>query len=153
MERQMAEQQVVEPVVEPKKAKKPEEKPPEPLSEQQVTDTYLEKRAKGHETDLPVPEPTIKPATEVAAPEEPTVDAYLAERSERKRKERGGKQAKIDELTRKNAELEEKAKAAETAKAVEPAKPKEEPAKVDAPTPEPAKAVEAPKAKPKMNEF
>lgn len=137
----------------PKAAAPPVEapKPPEPPpTEEQITEQYLEKRAKGETENLPVPPPAIKeekPA-DVAVPEQQTVDAYLAERQERKRKERGGKQARIDELTREKAELEERAKAAE-AKAAEAAKPKEEPK----PAVEPPKPVEAPKAKPKMNEF
>lgn len=108
--------------------KPPAEPPKEPPTEQQVTEQYLEKRAKGETDNLPVPEPQIKeekPA-DVAVPEQQTVDAYLAERAERVRKQRGGKQAKIDELTREKAELEARAKAAEEAKAALEAKnPKE----------------------------
>lgn len=121
-------------------------------SEQQVTEAYLEKRAKGETENLPTPEPVIKAAV-VEEEKSTDTDAYIAERSERKRKERGGKAARIDELTREKAELakekaeaEAKLKAAEEAKAKLEAKPKEEPKA------EPKPEV-TPKAKPKMNEF
>ncbi len=149
-----------------------------PLSEQEITDTYLEKRMDGEVDNLPVPPPTI--AETIAPPSEPApevpdtpetkeiaaVDSYLEERKERKdvkRKARGGKQTKIDEridqLTKEKAAAEEKAAALEAEKAHTPIPPgtvSEQVAKV-----EEAKAVaeatpivtSEPKPRPRMNEF
>lgn len=130
-----------------------------PPSEHEITEQYIEKRAKGETADLPVPPPTVPPLKEeLPFPEEQKqTDAYITERAERERKKRGGKQARIDELTKAKAELE--AKNAELAKQAEAAKaepPKIEEPKVEAKPPEtpvvPA-VVETPKSKPKMNEF
>jgi hypothetical protein len=141
---------------------KPAEPAPPQLTEQQITEQYLEKRKKGETADLPVPPPTIPEVTEqppeVTVPEPQTVEAYLAEREQRERKKRGGKQARIDELTKEKAELEAKnaelAKKAEEAAKIEPPKP--------APTTEvppqatkevPTAPVVAPKAAPKIADY
>lgn len=150
--------------------------PAVPLSEQEITETYIEQRLEGKTDDLPVPPPGIPevkpeppklvdetpPAPEVAAVQE--TDSYLDKRKERKdvkRKQRGGVggvQARIDLLTkeaeeakRAKAELEEKIKAQvkELATPVEPAKVEEK-------QPEDAPAVETPatsKPFPRRNEF
>lgn len=143
---------VVEPVV-------------EALTEEQTTEAYLEQRAEGKTTDLPVPPPTIpevipapavEPAKEIpVTPEmadQQAVDAYLEERKERKDQKRqkraglGGRQAKIDQLTKEKAELEERAKVAEAAKVAAPAESVKEVPVVEASKPEVT-------AKPKMADF
>lgn len=147
-----------------------------PLSEQEITNAYLEKRMDGEVDDLPVPPPTIPevipppPVPQEAPPLTPEIaaiqetDTYIEGRKERKdvkRKARGGKQTKIDEridqLTKEKAAAEEKAAALEAEKAhtpipvatTEPAKAAVEPPKE---TVQPALAI-AGKPKPRMNEF
>ena len=155
---------VVEPVVEAPKAEvKAEEPKPTP---EQVDEAYLEARKEGKTADLPVIEPTIKeevrPPVDVAPPDAPSpseTDQYLEQREQarqekRKRKARGGEQARIDELTKKAADLErEKDELAK--KVAEAAKPKEsEPVKaVEAPKAEEKPPVAVPKQQPRMNEF
>lgn len=53
------------------------------------------------------PTPVEKP-DEAPDPERVETDAYIAERKERKRKERGGAQVRIDQLVKEKAELEKK---------------------------------------------
>jgi hypothetical protein len=160
---------VVEPVVHP-----PSTTPDVPLSEQEITEQYLEKRKDGEVDNLPVPPPTIAdapppvppvvdetpPPPEVKAIQE--TDTYIEQRQERKdvkRKARGGKQVRIDEridqLTKEAAEAktareEAEKKLAEAAKVVPPI----EPAKAAV---EPPKVADQPKTegkpKPRMNEF
>jgi hypothetical protein len=144
------------------------------VKERQDTDAYIAERAKERnaeptpvviETTKPatpeelaaaIPEPLKgKPAEEIKAildnaipPEmvdRQAVDAYINERNGKKRRERGGKQVKIEQLTREKHEAEEKA--AELAKQVEAAKA------VPPPVVETPPAAEAPKTQPKMNEF
>lgn len=121
-------------------------------TEEQITETYIEQRKEGKTEDLPVPPPAIPEAKteDVTIPEQQTVDAYLAERGERERKRRGGKQARIDELTKEKAELEERV-ATEAKKAEEATKAVEE-AKKLIPVPE-TKVPEALKGAPKMEDF
>lgn len=141
-----------------------------PPSEQQITDEYIEKRLEGKTDDLPIPPPTIPetikpPVAAEPVPEAPEVaeikatDGYIEERKVERERKRGGKQARIDLLTKEKKELEEKLAAATPAPAVEP--PKEQPAKVEPAKVEPAKIeppVEPkprgiPKARPAMNDY
>ena len=122
------------------------EVPPE-VKERQETDAYIEQRKK--EREAPPPEVKIETTTPAVEPAKPAAevvkevveevtDDYIRRRNfdaKAKRKNRGGVQARIDELTKKTAELEAKVE-----------KPPE-PAKVEAPV-VPA-VVEVPKAEPK----
>jgi hypothetical protein len=155
-------------------------KPPaptsEPLTEDQTTEAYIEARREGKTTDLPVSPPTIAETIKPPAPPEPAAptqeaievaqtDTYLEERKKEREHKRGGKQARIDKLTKEKAELEAKLASAPATPAPtpEPAKPAAEavaaPAPTAAPTPTPAavppetKPIEVPKAKPRMNEY
>lgn len=134
------------------------EVPPE-VKERQETDAYIAEREKAKE--LPPPKVEIETTTPEQAAEPPkveevvltpeqietnAVDAYLRERDydrKQKRKNRGGVQARIDELTKETAKLKE---VVEATKSV-----------VEAPKPAETKAiepvVEAPKAAPKMAEY
>src|SRR5580692_5728544 len=147
---------------------------PVPLSEQEITEQYLDKRRDGVTDDLPVPPPTIPEV--IPAPPEPTepppptpeveaiqkTDTYIDERKDRKdvkRKARGGKQTKIDEridqLTKAAAEAEAKAAALEAEKAHAPIQPgtiKEE-TPVETKAPEVPTPYSEPKPRPRMNEF
>jgi hypothetical protein len=156
---------------------------PEPLTEEQITETYLEARREGKVDDLPIPPPTIREAP----PEPPklidetpippdvaemrVVDEYIETRKGEKeakaakRKQRagiGGKQARIDQITREKAELEAKAtdleaKLATIAATAAPpvtATPEGTPATAVAATPEPVTPpVATPKQRPRMNEY
>jgi len=147
---------------------------PQEVKERQETDAYIAERAKERnappppvviETTKPatpeelaaaIPEPLKgKPAEEIKAildnaipPEmvdRQAVDAYITERDKsKKRKARGGAQARIDELTKEKADAEAKAAQLEqekTALAAKAAEVKTEP------------VVELPKAQPKMADY
>jgi hypothetical protein len=152
------------------------------VKERQETDAYIAERQKEKnappppvviETTKPatpeelaavIPEPLkgksaeeIKAVLDNAIPPEmvdrQAVDAYITEREKgKRRKNRGGTQARIDELTAQKAEAE--AKAAEAVKAAEEVKKAATPAPIPKPPePEPPKPVETPKAAPKMSEY
>jgi len=132
-------------------------------TEQEITDTYIEKRLAGETTDLPVPPPTVE---ETIKPPEPepvvetpqmkdvmAVDRFL---EERKANRRGGKQARIDQLTREKAELESAKKELEEKAKTSPEAPKEEPKPPEVVVPpvvEAAKPTEVPKERPKLEDF
>jgi hypothetical protein len=146
------------------------------VKERQETDAYIAERAKERnappppvivETTKPatpeelaaaIPEPLkgksaeeIKAVLDNAIPPEmvdrQAVDAYITERDKtKKRKNRGGAQARIDELTKEKADAEAKAATLEKEKTELAAKaPETKP--VETPS------VETPKTQPKMNEF
>jgi hypothetical protein len=143
-------------------ALKPVEEPK--LTPEQVTEAYLEARMEGKTADLPFVEPTIKEEVKSAVVEAPPeapppsdTDQYLEQRQQvkeekRKRKARGGEQARIDELTKKAADLE-RANEELTKKAAEVIKPPV------AETPKPAIVEETkpvaviPKQQPRINEY
>jgi len=106
------------------------------------------------------PAPVVEPpaTTEPQAQPEPgsdadrqAVDAYLTVRDEKKKRERGGKQARIDQLTREKHEAEEKAAKAEADAKVAQLKAEELAKKVPAEAPKPAST--EPKPRPKMAEY
>jgi len=117
-------------------------------------------------TPVIVPEPVAAPApvvevpstTEPAKAPEPgsdadrqAVDAYLTVRDEKKKRERGGKQARIDQLTREKHEAEEKAAKAETEAKEAKLKAEELAKKVPVEAPKPSST--EPKPRPKMADF
>lgn len=164
-------------VVEPPK---PPEVEPE-VKERQETDAYIEQRQKEKNAPPPpVVVETTKPATPeelAAALPEPlkgksadeikavldnaippemvdrqAVDAYIAERDKaKKRKNRGGTQARIDELTREKADAEQKA--ADALKLADEAKKKAETPPVEVPKPAETPKIETPKEAPKMSAY
>lgn len=136
------------------------EQPVIPPTEEQITETYIEARREGKTSDLPIPPPTIPEIVKPAVASEPApdtpetveikaTDTYLEERKAERARKRGGRQAKIEALTKEKHELEEKLAAVP---AVEPPKV-EEPAKVEEKPV--AAAVEPPKPteRPKMENF
>jgi hypothetical protein len=128
------------------------EVPPE-VKERQEVDAYIEKRKE--EKSAPPPEVKVETTTPEPPPEtaeavkeavEDATDDYIRRRnyeSKQKRKPRGGVQAKIDELTKKTAELE--------AKVAEP--PKVETPTVVPPVVEAPKPAETAKEAPKMADY
>jgi hypothetical protein len=149
-------------VADPPKAAEPAKPAEEPkLTSDQVTEAYLEARREGKTADLPFAEPTIKeevkPAVVEAPPDAPPpseTDQYLEKRQQvkeekRKRKARGGEQARIDELTKKAADLE-RANEELVKKASEVKPPVAEPPK---PVDETKPAVVIPKQQPRINEY
>lgn len=126
-------------------------KPPE-LTEQEITDAYVEARLEGKSEDLPVPPPTIaetKPAeTPPVVEETPQVKDIQATNDyieERKRKKRGGAQARIDELTKEKERIaKEKEELEAKVAAATPAPVVEEPKKEEPPPAEPPKEPEKP---------
>jgi hypothetical protein len=145
-------------VEKPKEEVKPEVPPP---TEQESTDAYIEARREGKE-ELPIPPPTVQEAIAppvVSEPPPPTAeetkiqetDAYLETRKAERERKRGGKQAKIEQLTKEKHELEEKLAAEQKAKEATPPTPVPEPEKPAPSAPPPAVVV--PKARPKINEY
>jgi hypothetical protein len=149
------------------------------VKERQETDAYLEQRAKERNAPPPpvvidttkpatpeelaaaIPEPLkgksaeeIKAVLDQAIPPEmvdrQAVDAYIAEREHSRRKQRGGKQAKIEQLTKEKHEAEEKAAQLEKEKTELAAKAAEKPAEVQKAA---DTVVEVPKAQPKMADY
>lgn len=128
-------------------------------TEQETTESYIEQRREGKTEDLPVPPPTIPevipppPVPEqVEAPkhtDQQAVDAYLEQRRGEKERKRGGKQARIDELTKQKAELEAKVAAAVPV----PEAPKAEVVSPPVVVPPVTAPVEVPKSRPKMDQF
>lgn len=115
--------------------------------------------------DKPVETPV---AVEAPDPERVETDAYIAERKERKRKERGGAQVRIDQLVKEKAELEKKLETKPVTEIPKPAEPPVVPPvaavppvatpvvpPVAAPVAEPAKPAEPPKEdlRPKPADF
>jgi hypothetical protein len=106
------------------------------------------------------PAPVVEPpaTTEPAKEPEPgsdadrqAVDAYLTVRDEKKKHERGGKQAKIEQLTKEKAELEARAKDAEAKALAAQQKADDLAKKVPAEAPKPTST--EPKPRPKMADF
>lgn len=142
---------------------KPVVEEPKP-TEEQITESYIEARKEGKTADLPFAPPTIPEIIPQVAPTEPPpptpevaeiikTDSYLEERKVERERKRGGKQRRIDELTKEKAELAAKtveleAKVAEKPPVVEEVKPV-----VEEKPPEVAKVVEIPKKQPRINEF
>lgn len=129
-------------------------------TEQEITDSYIEKRLAGETADLPIPPPTVEETIKPAEPEPivetpqmkdvQAVDRFLEERQVRRK--RGGAQAKIDQLTREKTELEAKTKELEAkVPAVEPAK---EGPKAEAAVPPVVEAAKSEaKERPKIEDF
>lgn len=109
--------------------------------------------------EVPAPTPVVEPPPTTPPPEpeagseadRQAVDAYLTVRDEKKRRERGGKQAKIEQLTREKHEAEEKAAKAEATAKEAQAKAEELAKKV--PVEAPKTVTPEVKPRPKMADF